>query len=91
MPTQEQVQTEIEKLKEMEPRIRHHSAFGDDNRAQVRAQIRVLEEELSTDAIYDLDGLVSDEAIEGMLYARQWLDGDEPEPPSEDWEGLVEE
>lgn len=42
IPTPEQVQEELQKLKELAPRIKQRSFFGDDNRAKIDAQIAVL-------------------------------------------------
>ncbi len=52
-PTAEQIQVEIAALKEIQPRVPHHSAFGEDNWAAIQAQTVVLEERLDEDAIYD--------------------------------------
>lgn len=88
-PTKEQIQQEIEKLKALKPRVRHYTAFGDDNRAAIGADIKVLEEDLSKDAIYDRYEDLQ-HLLESALYARYWLDGDEELAPSEAWESLAE-
>jgi hypothetical protein len=53
--------------------------FGDDNLGSVDAQIKVLEENLNNDRIYDAyDHAGSSEYIlEAALAARQWIDGEE--------------
>ena len=90
-PTPEEVQAEIKKLKEMKPKVRHHTGFGDDNWAAIEADIDVLTNDLDQDTIYDLYG-ESDYELESCLYARDWLDGS-GEPPSgpDGWGSLVKE
>jgi len=92
-PTLEQIQAEIEQLTAMCPKVRHYSAFGDDNRAAISAQIAVLEKLLDNDAIFDRYEQGSDEAIlYAALDARQWLDGDfEDDTLSEGWQELVQD
>lgn len=48
-PTPEQIELEIARLKAVHPQVPTHSFFGDDNRAAIDAQIRVLEEGMSLD------------------------------------------
>jgi hypothetical protein len=90
-PTKKQIKQEVAKLKDLAPNIRQHSAFGDDNRAQIEAQIDVLEHDLYNDDIfetYDHSG-VGEEILDAALSARDWLDGyGETKTLSEDWEGL---
>ena len=72
-PTPEEVQAEIKKLKEMKPKVRHHTGFGDDNWAAIEVQIRVLEQLLDADDIYDRWDM-DDHLLESAMYARDWLD-----------------
>lgn len=96
-PTQKQIEVEIKNLQEIAPKVRRHSAFGDDNRAAVEAQIEVLKERMDEDAIYDRadenkaaeEELWAESVKESALEARRWLDGDEDTTPSKGWEGLV--
>lgn len=91
MKTKEEIQKEVGKLKELLPNIRATSAFGTDNKAQLAAQIGVLEGNLSNNDIcdrYDHSG-IDEETHSAALEARQWLDGEyEEDTLSEDWEGL---
>jgi len=90
-PTREQIQAEIEQLTAMRPKVRHYTAFGDDNRAAISAQIAVLEKLLGDDAIYDRYE-DDDSILMQALEARQWLDGDsEYATLSEGWQELVQD
>jgi hypothetical protein len=53
MKTKEQIQNAVEKLKEVKPLVRRYTYFGDDNWAQIDAQIAVLERGYTEDDIYD--------------------------------------
>ncbi len=89
-PTQETIQAEIRTLSLLQPTIRATSAFGDDNRAAVDAQVTVLNENMSRDDIYARfgdTGYITDSALD----ARDWLDGEsDSELLSENWAGLVQ-
>ena len=90
-PTPEEIKKELAVLKELKPNIRQFTAFGEDNRAAMEAQIVVLEKNLTEDQIdkrftADADYSISSEAHA----ARDWLDGcyDGEEALSKDWEVL---
>ena len=90
-PNQEQIRAEIKKLKEMKPKVRHYTGFGDDNHAAIEVQIRVLEEILDVDDIYDRWDM-DDHLCESAIEAREWLDeGGEPPSGPDGWGSLVEE
>jgi len=86
--TREQVLLEVKKLKEMKPRVRHYSAFGDDNHAAIEVGIRTLERGLSEDNVYDAYSM-SDSLLDSALGAIHWREGHEKDSPSESWSGLV--
>lgn len=88
-PNDSAIRDEIAKLKEITPRVRHYSLFGDDNRAAIDAQRYVLEKNASEGVIYHVYG-ETDNLRDAALAARAWLDGNEEQPPSEDWLPLVE-
>lgn len=98
-PTPEEVLAEIATLKDYRERVLHYSAFGDDHRASIAAQIAVLHENLDDDDIYLRYGVSPEEEDEGVeqpsiigqaLDARQWLDGEsEDGPPSGGWKSLL--
>ncbi len=90
--TQEQIQAEIKKLQEMKPKVRRRTAFGDDNHAAIDADIAVLKDDLDLDDIYDAYE-DNQHSVDSAMYAREWLDGNEDEPPSgpDGWGGLVQE
>jgi len=90
-PTREQVQEEIKKLKEMKPNVRHYASFGDDNHAAIEVQIRVLEQGLGSNAIYDRWDM-EEYLIENALEAHYWTEqgGDPPSGP-DGWGSLIDE
>jgi len=51
--TQKEINTQIAALKEVRPKIKPYSFFGDDNLAKLDAQVRVLEEDLDEDDIWE--------------------------------------
>jgi hypothetical protein len=92
MRSHEEIQAEIEGLKALRPRLKPTTAFGDSNLDALDAQVRVLEEDMTHDEIWDewpeLDGdmHVRSSAEE----ARQWLEGElETETLVETWEGVT--
>jgi len=79
--TQKEVEAEIKALQEIRPKVRPRSAFGTDNIQQLDAQIKVLEEDLENDEIYnefDHSG-IDEETLMAALDARQWIDGESGE------------
>jgi hypothetical protein len=88
-PTQEQIEQEIAKLKDLQPNVKHYSSFGDDNQAQIAAQIQVLADNLDADDITERYIVLGESLYEAAISARDWLNGEYgPETLSEDWEGL---
>ncbi|CAN7561676.1 hypothetical protein [Acidovorax sp. LjRoot117] len=97
-PTPEQVALEIARLNEVHPRVPTHSYFGEDNRAAIDAQIRVLQESMSLDEVHDTFGELTDEGdfsqntLDCALTAHDWLHGDladEEASPAFGWEGIA--
>ena len=80
--TEQQMDQEIAKLKQMKPDVRRFDAFGGDNWKKIEAQIEVLQHELDEEEIYHHRGW-DDDVQSSAMDARQWLDGNEPESPSE--------
>lgn len=87
MKTKEQITKEIEALKTVRPNVRPRSAFGDDNLAQLDAQITVLENNWDNNEIYDEydHAGLSEEILSSALYARQWIDGENDDDLAEGW------
>ena len=81
MKTQEEIKKEIEALKAVRPKVRPFSIFGDDNLANLDAQVDVLEHDLDSDDIYERydHAAASEYVLEGALYARDWMDGERDE------------
>jgi hypothetical protein len=85
-PTQDEVTKEIETLREQVKTVRPYSAFGDDNCSQIKAQIRVADEDLDSDDIRDS---FSGEDLNAAFQMRDWMDyGDLDGSPSEGWADL---
>lgn len=88
MKTNEEIKQEIEALKAIRPNVRPYSIFGDDNLAQLDAQVAVLSGCMDEDDIYDeydhadVDGNV----LESALHAWQWVcDEAEDDSLAEGW------
>jgi len=88
MKTKKEIEKQIKALKDVRPKIVPRSAFGDDNLAQIDAQIAVLKENMDIDDIYskyDHSG-VSEETLDAAQTAREWRDGDSDiEDLAADW------
>ena len=97
-PTSEQIAAEIALLQAVHPKVPTHSFFGDDNRAAIDAQIRVLQERMSLDEVHDTfgkltaDGNFSQNTLDCALTAHDWLNGDlaaDEASPAFGWEGIA--
>ena len=97
-PTPEQIAAEIARLKAVHARVPTHSYFGDDNRAAIDAQIRVLQEGMSVDDVHDAfgeltaEGDFSHNTLDCALTAHDWLHGeltDEELSPAAGWEEIA--
>jgi hypothetical protein len=84
-PTEHEIDLEVEKLRKQVKTVRHYSAFGDNNRKQIEAQIRVAEDEFDDEDIEEFIAFEEQTAARDMLY---WMQGDEDMAPSESWEPL---
>jgi hypothetical protein len=101
MKTNKEVLAEIAKLKEIKPLIPERTAFGDSNWDKIDASIKVLEEDLSSEEIYNntQEETLSEEENESRewtfdvgreaIAARYWMDGDSEEKPSDGWKDLI--
>jgi hypothetical protein len=86
-PSEKEIAVEIKRLKDLLPKIRPFTAFGDDNRKALRVQITVLEKQLDEEDVYS-QGWDSD--TESNAYeAVKWLEGDSEELLSNSWKDLV--
>jgi hypothetical protein len=76
MKSQEVINKEIEALKEIKPRVREYNFFGDSNHEAIEAQIKVLEDLMSEDDIWDNwpenESTIRDAALE----AWAWLNNE---------------
>lgn len=93
VPTAKQIEAEIALLEKMKPAVRQYSAFGDDNHASIDAQIEVLNNMFDDDDVYnnaeEPDGEWPQYVVDSALEAVRWLEGDNEEPPSDDWKPLL--
>mgnify|MGYP000880969128 CR=1 FL=1 len=91
MPTEKQIESEIKKLAKIQQMVLPYSAFGDDHRAAIAAQIVVLEERLTEDDVWDRYGDDAENIRENAEEAARWLEGDTDEKTlSENWACLVQ-
>lgn len=86
MKNKEVIQKEIDGLREIKPKVRHYSAFGDDNWKQIEAQIETLERGYDEDDIYNR--YENPDVLNSALQAYQWAN-DMPIEDS-DTDNLVE-
>ena len=88
--TAEEIQEEIQKLKDMKLKVRKFSSFGDNNHLAIEASIKVLEENMSEDQIWDYWSS-EDESSEfnSAIDTRRWMDGEEETSSSEGFAPLV--
>lgn len=84
-PDQEAVNNEIEKLREQVKTVRKTSAFGDDNRAAIHAQIRALENGFDEE---DIENFIDEAQRPDARDAYYWVIGDEDMSPSASWAPL---
>jgi hypothetical protein len=85
---QKEIDKEIATLKGMVDKIPPFTAFGDSNVERIEAEIRVLEESMDEDDVFDTfdDGSEAQDAARNALL---WREGNEDESPSEGWKPLV--
>lgn len=86
--TQEEIEQQIDRLKEIRPKVRPYTAFGDDNLAKLDAQVKVLEEDMDSDDIWD-EWPQEESDMEIRMAAEKacnWLVGEsESDDLAEDW------
>lgn len=95
MRTVSEITAEIQKLKDIKPKVRRKTLFGEDNHEAIDIQIHVLEKVMTESKIYDTYDSVGDDDIDhdegrgerqldNAMHAFRWMHGDE-EKLSEDW------
>jgi hypothetical protein len=95
LKTTDEIQSEVAKLRDLLPRVRRRSAFGDDNREAIQAQIDVLTGLMDLDAVDAAWGdstadEYSDSLHQNAIDAFDWYSGLSDEPaPSEGWQVLA--
>lgn len=92
MKTKTEIDSEINKLETMKPKVRKMTAFGDNNHDAIRAQIDALKDGIDENEAYQLenDGEWTEQERENAVEAILWRDGD-GDCPSDGWKGLVKE
>ena len=94
-PTPEQIAAEVEHLRDVQRRVPPHSAFGDNNREAIDAQIKVLEDRMSHDDVHLCFGAPSESseyALESALQAHDWMTGEQAgdeTSPAAGWEVIA--
>ena len=86
-PTEAQIKKEIETLKDYRDRVRPTTAFGDSNTEAIGVQIRVLEEAMTEDEIYD-EWEDDERLVSSAIDALNWRKGEE-EQQSKGWKPLL--
>lgn len=88
--TKEEIDAEVAKLREMKPKVRSRTAFGDSNWEAIDAQIEVLEGRRDETWIWDEfpDG-IEDNRFDAAQDALRWREGQSDEPPSKGWDPLT--
>lgn len=87
--SKEEVQKEAETLREMKPKVRQFSAFGDDHHAAIDAQIEVLQEGLSDDDVYERFEEDAQNIFDEAMQAFEWMSGENDVAPSVGWAELL--
>ena len=92
--TQEEIEAEVQKLRDLKPRVRPTTIFGDSNTAAIQAQITALEERWPESLAYATyeDGETWELPREGELVidAIHWANSDDGiDAPSLGWQPLV--
>ena len=97
-PTQDQIDAEVAKLKEMKPHVRRFGGFGSDNHKAIEAQIDVLENDLTEtqflNKYFDEDDIdiydSASDAFQWKMGVERDTEGDDGyAPPSYEWEFLT--
>ena len=88
--TDEQIATELGKLRELKLKVPQFNAFSDNNHDAIDAQCQVLEQRMSLDDIYDRWGDEESESfaqhtLDEAIEAHDWMAGKEMSP-AESWE-----
>lgn len=86
--TDNEIKAEIQALKNCKPKVRKRNYFGDDLHEAINIQIRVLEQGLTEDEIYDQysdpDNEDDRHGLDAALDALAWMNGDEREDAEHD-------
>ena len=89
--TQAEIDAEVKRLREMKPKVRHYTGFGDDNWRKIDVAIAVLVNRYDED---DISERYHDADENSEAYSViQWRNGEECEygSPADQWQDLVRE
>lgn len=88
-----EIADEIKRLEELKPKVRHFTAFNDDNHKAIEAQILVLQKRFMEKQVWDkYEDEKYNQLLDSALQACRWMrDVGEVEAPSEDWLPLATE
>lgn len=89
-PSAREVAEEVQKLRELRPKVERFQSSGEDAWLVIDAQIDVLENTLDQNEILGMYGDTTSEEFDehelnGALNACKWVEGDELVSPSEHW------
>jgi hypothetical protein len=85
--TQKEIDAEIAALRELKPKIRRFSAFGNDHWKSIELQIAVLEQDMDND---DISGIIDPDENSIAYDTIQWREGrDVDYAPAETWKDLI--
>lgn len=86
-PTPTEIIAEAKILDTIKPKVPQHSAFGEDNRAAIDAQIKVLEGRMDLNDIYQKEDDMEwgRHEVESAREALDWMEGDSEDKPSDGW------
>lgn len=86
--TQAEIDKQIEALKAIRPKVKPYSAFGDNNLDKLDAQLKVLEEDMDSDEVWDEwpEEEADSEVRMSADDAVSWRDGESDiDDLAEDW------
>lgn len=95
--SEDQINAEIAALATLKPRVRKHTAFGDNNHAAIDAQLEVLRKRMDSDEVHDTYGDENaDEfdqyTLDAALTAHDWMAGllsADEDALADSWAGLA--
>lgn len=90
-PTLAQCEAQSKALAKLKPKVLRSSAFGDDHHAAIDMQIRVLDERMTEDEVYDAQSVedLPDNVADAAIEAVRFRNGEAKEDLVTGWKELV--